>query len=145
VLLYAALQMWRTGSQGGDREIGRVRAFSRGTALALGAGIGLLAGLTGVGGGTFLSPLLLFYGWANAKTTAAVSAPFVFVNSALALLVWFGSNPVSYPDYTGWLLAAVIVGGLAGAHSGARRFASTHLRRLLALLPAIAGAKLVAG
>lgn len=59
---------------------------SRPAAILWGAGLALLAGLTGAGGGIFLTPLLLFMRWAQAKTAAAVSALFILVNSAAGLL-----------------------------------------------------------
>ena len=54
--------------------------------LFIGAGIGLISGVVGIGGGIFLSPLLLFFHWANPKQTAATSAFFIFLNSLAGLL-----------------------------------------------------------
>ncbi|MDQ6808282.1 MAG: TSUP family transporter [Verrucomicrobiota bacterium] len=59
---------------------------SKPVALASGAGLGLLAGLTGTGGGIFLAPLLLLMRWARTKTTGAVSALFILVNSISGLI-----------------------------------------------------------
>ena len=88
VLLYAAWQLWHS-VRAGD-EMRELREPPLGWAMLIGAAMGLLAGLTGVGGGIFLSPLLLMLGWAGTKQTSAVAAPFILVNSiaGLAAIVW---------------------------------------------------------
>jgi uncharacterized protein len=111
-------------------------------ALACGAGIGLLSGLTGTGGGIFLSPLLLIAGWADTKTTAGVSAPFILVNSIAGILGLMTKSPTLPAMLPYWILAAV-VGGFIGAELGSRRLASPTLRRLLAIVLVIAALKLV--
>jgi len=110
--------------------------------LALGALLGFLAGLIGVGGGIFLSPLLLFLGWADVKRTAAVSAAFIWLNSlsGLAAHALRGS-----PD---WglllpLLAVVAVGGGLGSRLGAFRFPPVVIQRLLGAVLLVAAAKLL--
>jgi uncharacterized membrane protein YfcA len=111
-------------------------------ALACGAAIGLLSGLTGVGGGIFLSPLLIFAGWGEPRAVAAVSAPFVLVNSLAGLgghLVRGLEMPAALPI---WALAAV-AGGLLGSGMGARRLGAPGLRRLLAVVLAVAGVKML--
>ncbi len=111
-------------------------------ALLSGAGIGLLSGLTGVGGGIFLSPLVLLMGWADARRTSGISAPFILLNSISGLgahLAGGGELPAAIPL---WGLAA-LVGGLLGAHYGSQRLANTTLRQLLGLALVIAGAKMV--
>src|SRR5258708_7279372 len=112
-------------------------------AMVIGGVLGVLSGLTGVGGGIFLSPLLLLFGWAGTKQTSAVAAPFILVNSLAALAAGFVRNPVPPPDYAWWLMAAVLVGGWAGAEYGSRRFANPLIRQLLAAVLAIAGAQMV--
>jgi hypothetical protein len=110
--------------------------------LAAGATIGLVSGLIGVGGGIFLTPLLLVCGWADVKTAAAVSAPFIFVNSAAGLAghaASLSALPASWP----WLAAAVVTGGLIGARWGSGVAAVVHLRPALALVLLIAAIKLV--
>lgn len=111
-------------------------------AIACGAGIGLLAGLTGTGGGIFLSPLLLFMGWATTRATGGLSATFILVNSAAGL----AGNPASVQDLSSQLplwAAAVVLGGLIGSELGARRLGTPAFRRLLGLVLVIAGAKLI--
>ena len=111
--------------------------------MAIGAALGVLSGLTGVGGGIFLSPILLLFGWAGTKQTSAVAAPFILVNSLAALAAGFVRNPTLPPDYAWWLMAAVLVGGWAGAEYGSRRFANPLIRQVLAVVLGIAGAKMV--
>jgi uncharacterized membrane protein YfcA len=142
VLLYAAWQLWRSGKSG--EEMREVREPPLGWAMLIGAAMGLLAGLTGVGGGIFLSPLLLMLGWAGTKQTSAVAAPFILVNSLAGLAAIFVAKGAALPTYV-WILApAVLVGGWLGAEYGSRRFANPVVRRVLGLVLALAGAKMIA-
>jgi uncharacterized protein len=115
-----------------------------GLALLLGGGLGLVSGLIGVGGGIFLTPLLLFCRWADPKTAAAVSAPFILVNSAAGLAAAPASLahlPAAWP----WLAVAVVGGGALGANWGAARARAAQLRPALAGVLALAALKLVVG
>jgi len=141
VLLYAAWQLWRSGKSG--EEMREVREPPLGWAMAIGAAMGLLAGLTGVGGGIFLSPLLLMLGWAGTKQTSAVAAPFILVNSIAGLGAGFVAKSAVLPSYVWILAAAVLVGGWLGAEYGSRRFANPVVRRVLAIVLALAGAKMI--
>jgi uncharacterized membrane protein YfcA len=141
VLLYAAWQLWAS-ARAGD-EMRAVRAPSLSRAMAIGGALGLLAGLTGVGGGIFLSPMLLMLGWAGTKQTSAVAAPFILVNSIAGLAAGFTMKSASLPGYI-WILAcAVLVGGWFGAEYGSKRFANPLVRRILAVVLALAGGKMV--
>ena len=107
-----------------------------------GASIGFISGLIGVGGGIFLTPLILFFRWAEPKTAAAVSAPFILVNSAAGLLGHVGSLgqlPASWP----WLVVAATAGGLLGSRWGSRVARPAQLRPALALVLLVAVVKLV--
>jgi uncharacterized protein len=141
VLLYAAWQLWRSGLAG--EEMRALREPPLPAAMAIGAAMGLLAGLTGVGGGIFLSPLLLMLGWAGTKQTSAVAAPFILVNSLAGLAATFVAKSASLPSYVGILAVAVLVGGWLGAEYGSRRFANPVVRRVLAVVLALAGGKMV--
>ncbi len=141
VLLYAALQLWRSGRAG--EEMRELRQPPVAAAMAIGGAMGLLAGLTGVGGGIFLSPLLLMLGWAGTKQTSAVAAPFILVNSVAGLAAVFVSRGIALPGYVGFLAPAVLVGGWLGAEYGSRRFANPVVRRVLAVVLAAAGVKMV--
>jgi len=141
VLVSAAWQLWRSGRIG--EEMRAVREPAIPLAMAIGAATGLLSGLTGVGGGIFLSPLLLVLGWAGTKQTSAVAAPFILVNSLAGLAAGFITGTASLPTSTWALAAAVLVGGWLGADYGSRRFANPVVRRVLAVVLAVAGAKMV--
>lgn len=111
-------------------------------ALFAGAVIGLLSGLTGVGGGIFLTPLLLFFHWAPTQRAAAVSSLFILVNS-LAGLAGHLNSVQKIPVYIPWLVLAVVGGGLIGSHLGSRRLPVLQIRRILAAVLLIAGIKLL--
>lgn len=110
-------------------------------ALITGAALGLMAGLTGTGGGIFLSPLLLLMGWADPKRTAAVSVVFVLVNSIAGLGGVIVELPALPPELPLYIVAAV-AGGLTGATLGARRLPGDWIRGLLAVVLVIAAAKM---
>jgi len=141
VLLYAGWQLWRSFRAG--EEMREVRAPAIPLAMAIGAGMGLLSGLTGVGGGIFLSPLLLMLGWAGTKQTSAVAAPFILVNSIAGLAAGFVAATAVLPPSTWALAAAVLAGGWLGAEYGSRRFTNPVVRRFLAVVLGVAGAKMV--
>jgi len=110
--------------------------------LPIGAAIGVVSGITGVGGGIYLSPLLLLLRWAPPKTTAAVSAAFIFVNSLSGLAGhWVGGG--KYPVSLLPLVGAAVVGGAVGSQVGARWFSGLWLRRTLAAVLLIAAYKLI--
>lgn len=110
--------------------------------VLVGAGIGFLAGLTGTGGGIFLTPLLLLLGWARAKEAAGTSVAFILVNSLAGLAGKPSSLAHLPPNLWLWALAAV-AGGSLGAALGSKRLPPPSLRRLLALVLLIAAAKLI--
>jgi uncharacterized membrane protein YfcA len=112
------------------------------TSVGLGAGIGLMSGLTGTGGGIFLTPLLLFLRWAPAKTAAAVSALFILVNS-IAGLGGSLARGATMPEHLWLPMLAALLGGFAGSYFGARRYAPLQIKRLLAAVLLIAGGKLL--
>lgn len=107
-----------------------------------GAGIGFLSGLTGTGGGIFLSPLILFMGWAETRTISGVAAVFVLCNSVAGLLgnlASVGSLPPLLPVYA----AAVVAGALLGSTLGVSRLPKDLILKALGLVLVIAGLKLV--
>ncbi len=109
-------------------------------ALLCGAGIGLLSGITGTGGGIFLSPLLLFMAWSLPKPASAAAALFILFNSASGLLGNLSqvkALPAELPLYAG----AVLVGAIAGTTLGIRLSTPWVVRALGAVL-LVASAKL---
>lgn len=141
VLIYAAWQLWRSARAG--EEMREVREPPIALSMVVGGVLGLLSGLTGVGGGIFLSPLLLIAGWAGTKQTSAVAAPFILVNSAAGLIAGFTMQAASLPAQIWILCIAVLAGGWFGAEYGSRRLANPFIRRLLAVVLAVAGAKML--
>jgi uncharacterized membrane protein YfcA len=110
--------------------------------VGIGAAIGLLAGLTGVGGGIFLSPLLLLTGWEETRRTAGASAAFILANSASGLVGHWSAGRV-VPDGVALLTLVALAGGLVGSWLGARRLAPPILKRLLGGVLVIAALKLL--
>lgn len=139
VLLYAAV---RLGLSKGSSQPQQPHSAPIGLAIGLGMAIGLLSGLTGVGGGIFLSPLLLLMGWATMKQSAGVSAAFILVNSIAGLLGYLTKFPTLPSSLWLWSLAAA-AGGWIGAEYGSKRIGSQLLQRLLAVVLVIAGMKLI--
>ena len=137
VLLYSALRFFIQ-----SKQVLQIHEPPRTLALASGAGIGFLSGLTGTGGGIFLTPLLLFMGWADAKRAAAVSALFVLVNSVSGLAGNISATK-SLPPFIIPLLVAAALGGSLGSYFGSRRVQSATIKRLLAIVLMIAGLKLI--
>lgn len=111
-------------------------------AMMWGAVIGLLSGLTGVGGGIFLSPLLLLMRWAETRESVGISAAFILANSVAGLA---GNVSVLHklPHLIAWLIPAAIAGGLIGAELGSRRLNPVALRRLLAVALVVAAVKMI--
>ena len=110
--------------------------------MGVGAGLGLLSGLTGTGGGIFLTPLLICMHWARTKTASATSALFILLNSASGLLGNLSATQ-TFPKFGISLLAAAGMGGAIGSWFGSRRLPPLVIKRLLAIVLTIAGLKLV--
>ena len=119
-----------------------VQEPSSAVALPVGAGLGLLSGLTGTGGGIFLTPLLLAMRWAKTKSAAAVSAVFILLNSIAGLLGNI-SNTRQLPVFAIPFALIALAAGLAGSYLGSTLFPQATIKRLLALVLVIAGFKLL--
>ena len=97
--------------------------------------------MVGVGGGIFLSPLMILLRWADTKKTSAVSACFILANSMAGLGGRILTDRFVFGDL-GFLLIAGFIGGLIGSYYGANRFSGLTLRRILGLVLLIAAFKL---
>jgi uncharacterized protein len=139
VLLYAAT---RLGFVTSNSQRQPPHVLPQWWAIGLGMLIGLLSGLTGVGGGIFLSPLLLLMGWATIKQAAGVSAAFILVNSISGLLGYLTKFPTLPSNLWLWSIC-VAVGGWIGAEYGSKRIGSQKLQWLLSIVLVIAGIKLL--
>lgn len=115
---------------------------SKPISLSVGAGLGLLSGLTGTGGGIFLTPVLIFMRWARTKTASAVSALFILVNSISGLAGNISSTR-RLPLFALPLVVCAVTGGAIGSYLGSRRFSPMFIKRLLAVVLTIAGLKLI--
>lgn len=111
-------------------------------ALAIGALIGLLSGLVGVGGAIFLSPLLLLGRWATPRVTSGVSAAFVLVNS-ISGLIGHAAYVAAPPGFLPYVAAAAAIGGWIGSELGSRRLRPRLILRLLAVVLLVAGLKMI--
>ena len=111
-------------------------------AISIGAVVGFVSGLTGVGGGVFLAPLLIGLRWASPKRTAALSAPFILGNSVVGLVGAMYAGQTFAPDT--WLFAlAAIAGAMIGAIVGLRWWSQTVTRYVLAAILGAAGVQLL--
>jgi len=110
-------------------------------ALLIGAGLGFFSGMIGIGGGIILSPILILLGWANLKQAAAVSAIFIFLNSASGLLGIIQSGFIGNTQISVWIIAA-LCGGLLGSFAGSYKFSSIRLQYILAFVLILASFKL---
>jgi uncharacterized membrane protein YfcA len=117
-------------------------APSRPVAIGVGAFLGLLSGLTGTGGGIFLTPILLLMRWATTKNAAAVSALFILLNSISGLLGNISATK-SIPTFALPLGIAVVIGGAMGSYLGSNKLQPSTIKRLLAVVLTIAGFKLI--
>lgn len=111
-------------------------------AVSVGGLLGLLSGLTGTGGGIFLTPILIFMHWARTKSAAAASALFILLNSASGLAGNISATK-SFPTFAWALVFAAVIGGTIGSWFGSRRLPHMAIKRLLAVVLTIAGLKLL--
>ncbi len=137
VLLYSAVQLFIRPKPDEEPHLPK-----KPISIPLGAGLGLLSGLTGVGGGIFLTPLVIFMNWARTKTASAVSAFFILANSMSGLLGNITSTK-QLPFFALPLAIAAIVGGSVGSYLGSRQFSPLNIKRLLGIVLTIAGFKLI--
>ncbi len=139
ILLYAAVWMFRSSGRMSGVTVTSPPLWM---ALFAGALIGFVSGLTGVGGGIFLSPLLLMMGWAETRQASAVAAVFILVNSSAGLLGHMPNISILPASLPVWG-AAVLAGGLVGSHFGSAGLAPIQLRKLLSVVLVVAGLKLL--
>lgn len=113
--------------------------------LTLGSVIGFVSGIVGIGGGIFLSPILIFLKFANPKSTAAVSSIFIFINSISGLLAKMIRFKLSLPSPNLLIifLIVVVLGGYIGSYLSSKKFSISVLQKVLGITLIIAGLKLI--
>jgi len=137
LLAVAAWRLWVPAAFTEQREIPSIPRL-----VGLGAGLGFVAGLTGIGGGIFLSPILLLAGWADPRKTSGAAAVFILVNSTSGLVAQATSFQ-SLPRASFVLAGVALAGGLVGTWLGAHRLRSPTLRRVHAVVVLVSAGKLV--
>ncbi|MBT3313997.1 MAG: sulfite exporter TauE/SafE family protein [Anaerolineae bacterium] len=139
LLLYAATRLFTTARIVEEKNILPPPLWA---ALFSGAIIGFIAGITGVGGAIFLSPLILLTGWATTKETAGIATVFVLTNS-ISGLAGYWSNTFSLPSEIVYWSIAVIFGGWIGAEYGSRKLPDPIIRQVLAAILLLGGIKML--
>ena len=140
VLVFASFRLAFAGKENVRDKPFRIPSLA--LALPVGAGIGFLSGMVGVGGGIFLSPLMLLFHWANAKQTAAASAAFIWVNSIAGLYGHMSRQGLHVLEL--WpVVFAAFLGGLMGSSLGAKYLSTPALKRVLAGVLLIAAFKML--
>ena len=138
VLILAALTLILRRSRDGEAD----RATPLWGAIGVGAAVGFVSGLTGVGGGVFLAPILIALQWASPKQTAALSAPFILANSIVGLAGAMYAGQVPARDT--WIYAlAALIGAMIGTVVGLRWLSQRMTRYALAIILGTAGIQLL--
>lgn len=138
LLIFAVLKMLNVFG----KEQSQIKDLKLWQGLVIGGIIGFFSGLIGIGGGIILTPIILLLHWGNMKEAAAVSALFIWVNSASGLIGQFTSS-VTLSQQSLILVAVAVVGGFFGSYYGSKKFNNQHLRYLLAVVLIIASTKLL--
>ncbi len=138
MLLFAAWRLFvRTDRQDGEGGPPRLPV-----AMAVGAVLGFASGLIGVGGGIFLSPLMVLLGWARVREVSGIAALFILVNSIAGLLGHVNSLR-QVPDYAPLLAVMALAGGTIGALGGSRHLPVPAILKTMAMLLVVAGGKML--
>ncbi len=116
--------------------------FNPAIVVVLGAAIGFVSGMIGIGGGIILSPIILFFGWGDMKQTATISALFIFLNSVSGMASLVTQGITIAPSIYLWVAVAMI-GGTIGSYYGSKKFENTLLKKILGIVLLIASVKLL--
>ena len=140
VLVISAIKIWFDARQKREYTVVPVKA----PVLFISGGLlGFLSGVTGVGGGIFLSPMLLFFKWAQVRAISGISAAFILVNSVAGLAGVMRTNQTLPEHFYLWGIA-VLAGGYIGSELGSRRLGNHLIRQILSVVLLVAGAKMIA-
>lgn len=124
------------------KEVLVVQHFNIVLVVMIGASIGFLSGMIGIGGGIILSPFLILVRYSDVKTTSGISALFIFVNSIAGLLGQMKQG-IEFSPSMSVMIAVAIAGGLIGSYIGARQLNISMLKKVLAVVLFIASLKLI--
>ena len=138
LLVFAVIRMlWKGATD--ESKIKPVKTFQ---ALFVGTAVGFFSGLIGIGGGIILTPLILLLHWGNMKEAAAVSALFIWVNSASGLLGQFSSGVTLVP-ISGLMVVIAVLGAIGGSYLGSQKWNNKFLEYFLAFVLTTASLKLL--
>ncbi|WP_194767795.1 sulfite exporter TauE/SafE family protein [Tamlana sp. I1] len=137
LLVFAILKMLNVFGKENDK----IKDVKLWQGLVVGGIIGFFSGLIGIGGGIILTPVILLLHWGKMKEAAAVSALFIWVNSAAGLIGQISSG-VTIEKESFLLVAIALIGGVLGGYYGSKKINNTKLRYILAFVLIIACAKL---
>lgn len=137
LLIFAILKMLNVFGKESD-NIKQVKLWQ---GLIVGGIIGFFSGLIGIGGGIILTPVILLLHWGKMKEAAAVSALFIWVNSAAGLTGQL-RHGVTLEKESFLLVAIALIGGVLGGYYGSKKINNQRLRYVLAFVLIIACAKL---
>lgn len=140
-LLFAAVRLLISNEIVAERSSDASR-YAWKWGVPIGGGLGFLSGMIGIGGGVFLSPLLLFLRWADVKRTAAISSVFIVLNSVSGLGGHLTRANVDFSVVIPFGIV-VFVGGFLGSQLGVVRLQQRTLQAVLAVVLIVAGTKLV--
>ena len=137
LLIFAVLKMLNVFG----KETNEIKVVKIWKGLAVGGVIGFFSGLIGIGGGIILSPVILLMKWGRMKEVAAVSALFIWVNSAAGMGGQLSSGATIEPQAF-ILVGIAVVGGFLGGYLGSKKFNNKGLKHTLAIVLAVASIKL---
>lgn len=135
-LLATAIALWLRPIQSPKASVGWP------SLMMVGSGLGFLAGLTGIGGGLYLTPVLLMTGWASKAEAAWTSAAFIVTNSTFGLLARVAAGH-TIPAQAWTLVVPVAIGALLGSSLGSMRYSPMAYRRVMGIVVALGGVKAV--
>lgn len=138
LLIFAILKMLNVFG----KESSTIKEVKIWQGLIVGGAIGFFSGLIGIGGGIILTPVILLLHWGKMKDAAAVSALFIWVNSAAAIIGQLSSG-VQINSQSFILVGIAIIGGFLGGYYGSKKINNQSLRYILAFVLIIASAKLL--
>lgn len=138
LLIFAILKMLNVFG----KEVTTTKPINLPMGIAIGACIGFFSGLIGIGGGIILSPVILLLNWGKVKEAAAVSALFIWVNSASGIIGQF-SKGIKFDEHVWIFVILAVIGGYFGAYVGSKRMNNSALRKLLAFVLVLASFKLI--